>query len=100
MPIADNDLLLINRATRSGSTNIEVNMTWTDGTTGENKGTYSVQWATADELKAFLEQQSFDDLARSLMLQCLNRTTGALRPTVFDAMPGKTFRVMIRVQEV
>ena len=100
MPIADNDLLLVNRATRSGSTNIEVNMTWTDGATGENKGTHSIQWTTADDLKRFLEEQSFDDLARSLMLQCLNRTTGALRSAVFDAMPGKTFRVMIRVQEV
>jgi hypothetical protein len=100
MPIMDNDLILVNRALRSGSNNIEVNVTWTDGTTGAPKGSFTIQWATAEEFKEWLEAQSSDDLMRSVLLQCFNRNTGALRPAVFDAMPGKTFRVQQRVQEV
>lgn len=100
MPIMDNDLVLVNRATRSGSDNIEVNVTWTDGTTGEYKGAFTVQWPNAEEFKTWLEDQNYNDLMRAVLLQCFNRSTGALRATVFDALPGKTFRVQQRVQQV
>ena len=98
MPITDNDLIAVNRATRSGSNNIEINVTWTDGATAENKGTFTIQWADTAEFRAWLEDQSSQDLMRSVMLQCLNRTTGELRPAVFDALPNKTFRILQRTQ--
>lgn len=100
MPITDNDIVSVRKATRTGATNIKVEVQWTDGVTGEDKGVYSVSWADQNELKAFLEAQTFEEMMRAVLLQIYNRDTGALRGGVFDALPGKTFRVQQRVQQV
>lgn len=99
MPIVDNDQVIVRRATRNGATNIEIEIEWkkADGT---SLGVYSVSWRDTDEFRVFLEGQEFDDVIRAVMLQCLNQTTGALRPTVFDALAGKTFQVQTKVQQV
>lgn len=100
MPITDNDLVRVNKASRSGATNISLEITWRDGVTNEDKGTFGISWANTDEFKAFLEAQTFEEMMRAVLLQVYNRDTGALRPTVFDALPGKIFRVLQRTQEV
>lgn len=100
MPITDNDLVTVRKATRNGATNIQVEVQWTDGVTGEDKGVYGMSWADSAEVKAFLESQTFEEMMRAVLLQCYNRTTGALRGGVFDALPGKQFRVQQRVQQV
>lgn len=100
MPITDNDLVTVRKATRDGSTNIQVEFKWIDGVTGEDKGVFVSSWSTAAEFKAWLEDQSPEELKRAFLLQCLNRDTGALRASVFDALAGKQFRVQQRVQQV
>lgn len=100
MPITDNDLVAVVNTARDGATNIRVEVDWTDGQTGEVRGRFGVSFADADELRTFLDGQTFDDVVRAVLLQCINRTTGALRPTVFDGLKGKTFRVSQRVTQV
>ena len=100
MPITDSDIVNVVLATRSGSTNIKVRVNWTDGFTGENRGQMQLEWATADEFKAFLEGQDFADVMRAVLLQCINRNTGTLRGAVFDALMGKRFTVLQRVNEI
>jgi hypothetical protein len=100
MPITDNDLLQVVETHRNGSTNIGLTVKWTDGFTGEDRGSFTVDWPDVEFVKTFLADQNFNDVLRYLLLQCLNRTTGALRASVFDAMPGKSFRVLAKVQEV
>lgn len=43
MPITDNDLVTVRKATRSGATNIQVEVQWIDGVTGEDKGDITVE---------------------------------------------------------
>ena len=98
MPITDNDIVAVRKATRSGATNIQVEVQWRDGATNEDKGTFTLSWHDTDEFRAFLESQTFEDAMRAVLTQVLNRDTGALRAAVFDALPGKTFRVLQRTQ--
>ena len=100
MHITDNDIVAVRSATRNGATNIRVEVQWTDGVTNEDKGVYSISFADADEFKAFLEMQTFEEMMRAVLLQVYNRSTGALRGGVFDALPGKSFRVQQRVQQI
>ena len=99
MPITDNDLASVIRATRNGSTNISVEIDWTDGFTNTLRGRFSISFADAAEFIFFLEGQTFEDVMRAVLGQCLNRNTGALRPTVFDGLAGKTFRINQRVTQ-
>jgi hypothetical protein len=96
MPITDNDLVTVRKATRTGATNISFEVHWKEGTTGEDKGTYTLSWADTDAFREFLQSQTFEDAMRAVLLQCLNTSTGALRGAVFDSLPGKTFRIMQR----
>jgi len=99
VPIVDDDTVLIKRATRSGSTKINVEAEWRDSG-GELLGTFAMEWKNTAEAKEFLESQTIADVMRAVLLQCLNQGTGNLIPAVFDALPGKTFRVLQRVQQI
>lgn len=99
MPMVDSDQIVVQRVSRSANRDLSVMMQWkqADGTV---LGTFNPSWASFDELKAFVEQQDFDDLLRAFMLQVINRTTGGFRQAVFDGLAGKTFEINVRVKDI
>jgi hypothetical protein len=99
MPFVDNDLVTVRSASR-GAGKIELLIQWTDGQTGEDKGSHGVSFNNKDELIEFLNGQTFEDIVRAVLGQVINRIDGSLRPTVFDGLAGKTFRIQQRVQQV
>lgn len=98
MPAVDTDRVTIITKSREGSTNIHVEVDWFDAA-GAPKGRFSKSWGTVEELMKFLENQNDDDVIRALLLQCINRQTGALRPAVFDGLTG-TYEIRQRVASV
>jgi hypothetical protein len=100
MPIVDDDQIQIVRATRQGSNNIEINVTWTNPSTGENYGTFGVTFNNVSEARNFLANQTHEDVLRTLLSICINKSTGNLSASAFDALQGKTFRIRQRVVEI
>jgi hypothetical protein len=103
MPLIDSDTFIVNTATRTGTnqapTNIEITGEWKDAA-GNSKGVFTSSWSTWEDLKGFLEAQDFDDVLRAVLGQVCNQTTGAFRPAQFNALPGSTNTINVRVTRV
>ena len=112
MPQVDSDIVAVITVSRQGTdeapTDMQVNLTWFDGITNENKGTFTTSWRyyepvfpnDPDSLKGFLDGQTYEDILRALMQQCVNRNTGAFKHAAFDAMSGNSYEINIRVKKV
>jgi len=101
MPIVDQDQITIHRTGRDGSNSIWIEWEWTSGQTGQSSGKMTSSWDTADQARQMVEESNQDDIMRAILSACINKTTGAFRPAVFDGMGGgKQYVVQSKVNLV
>lgn len=97
MPIIDQDQIIIHRTGRNGANNIWIEWEWVSGQTGK----LISSWTTAEDARHVVEEGNLDDILRAILSACINKSTGAFRPSVFDNMGGgKSYTVQLKVNQV
>lgn len=100
MPIVDQDTLTITSVSRKpGDVDLQINFVWTNAA-GENLGAFGISFPNFPAMKAFMEEQTMDDVGRNLCGLLVNTTDGSFRRGVFNAMQGKTYRITSKAVEV
>ena len=103
MPLIDSDTFVVRKATRGGTnqapTDIEIEGEWIDAA-GNSKGVFTSSWSTWEDFKSFMEGQDYDDVLRAVMGQICRRDDGTFRPAQFNALPGSTNTINVRVTRV
>lgn len=99
MPIIDDDIIQVHAVSRTGGV-LKITFNYRDGQTNEDQGRHQIELNGIAEVRRFLKEANREDALRALLNAAIDRADDSLRPTVFDALAGKTFRVQQRVQQV